>query len=762
MSLAKLHQTHLDTNLGGKRERKERSGLDHSYQIKLRQLQKERVEAARISGETKAKMLESRNNFLMENIINQRWPMSLQPVYKCMFLSKSFLNPRIRQRERQRNRYRPNMAQNSSYFDIVAPSDYNDDLKREDYVEQLVRLRREEGESDEGFFERCLDHGWSIVSGLKNPDLVDRINTEKTTSTQKVIKTLANLVEVFKLLFQRKTSSLDDAILIIALSLQLLNINYFWTDLRDFMRDPQNNGLKHLIKIAGLQSKSQLIQEALIELVYDLSFSDFEGQKVNKVLYEDCLEVVEGWLGTEKWNSQQTLGCFFELLEDLFSSQVVYRKPQEQTQFSLRQDKIDADEEEKEESDSEEEEKHADHGMEEIKRPAKPSSPPQGKPITFIHPHQFQDDQKIITAEIYHRKDEKFISFLCSIYYNVLNIDYQLFSSEEPTLQQVLEKSWEKKQEPEKEYAQQQVEQELSPEIQEQLRLEDDGIEIGSETTTECSEYSEDLIENEDIERMVINLLKSLSSAFKGISSGNITRHQTRIAKSYSVNPTDYTKNERIDVKEFAESLKNWIAKKNPSRGSRLSLLDTYLKAESSGTLSSSLTSIKLAQFSKMDGKRQIAILKEMGGATGILKARFKSEDFADDLFVEILSNTNSLRDAPRALQITNFNGSGYLGDFFFSRPYPKVGSTTQEQYEQPKWLDREKNYEKAIDLIHKMVTEDPLKTGLFAKYIGQHSLLFVKFMRTILKPEIGNFLKTIDLNELKRDNFLHFRQDLG
>ena len=81
MSLIRSIRTHLETNYGSAKERKERAGLDHSTQIRLRMNQKERIEEARASPAIIQKGHNSRKEFLLKNIINQRWVMSLQGLY---------------------------------------------------------------------------------------------------------------------------------------------------------------------------------------------------------------------------------------------------------------------------------------------------------------------------------------------------------------------------------------------------------------------------------------------------------------------------------------------------------------------------------------------------------------------------------------------------------------------------------------------------------------------------------------------------------
>ena len=143
-----------------------------------------------------------------------------------------------------------------------------------------LRLPRQDGQTEEEYFESCLNHAWSKINQLKTPDFLIDVNIKSQNNEEgKVLSNLNALVETFKAFYKDQIVSLEDSILALAFSLQILNLNYFWKDLRDYMREPENQGLRTIILTAGLQSKSQLIQEALIEVLYDLSFSDFEGRK---------------------------------------------------------------------------------------------------------------------------------------------------------------------------------------------------------------------------------------------------------------------------------------------------------------------------------------------------------------------------------------------------------------------------------------------------------------------------------------------------
>ena len=626
-----------------------------------------------------------------------------------------------------------------------------------------LQLIRKEGQSDEEYFDSCLNHAWSIISQLETPDLISFKQDEKNKSNGNEIKNLDNLVEVFKLFFKDKMTTLDDSIFTIAISLQLLNINYFWTDLRDFMRDPQDNGLKSVILIAGLQSKSQLIQEALIELVYDLSFSDFEGQKVNKVLYEDCLEVVEGWLGTEKWNCQQTLSCFMELFQDFFLSQVVYNNPKKQKiQFSLNLDDSDENEEEKEDlqSDSEEEEKQMEHGMEDISQPhnLKQSEPSQGKHQIHsnpVHYNHIEDKHEISKPQLYFRKDEKFISFFCSLFNELLNNDYQL-DIFKPTVQEALQKSWDSEieQKDQNQESEEFEKEDLNPEIQEQLQLEDDGIELGSETTTECSEYSEDLIEDIDTEVMVINVLNTICFFFKDFTD------QKRYSEKY-YSPKDYVKNSPISIVELIRRLEDFTPKNSKDAFKNI---DKYLNqnfVDMSTHTNVVLTKIKCRLFPKMNGKDQIEFLnKEQSNWT--MTNNLEINEFADDFVIQILRS--GVRNVPFIDIITSQGNKGLWGSFFYSRPPIQPGSCPDQEYREPKWVSQSKNYERVVDEIHRILTQDRECAQRLASYLARNNNAkkFSYFIRNILKPEIGSLLKTVKLTNLKREDFKPFKVDRG
>ena len=448
MNLAANHTSFLETYNGSKRERRDRAGIDYNYQIRLRRCQKDRMEDARVSTKQKKEREVARREFLLKNIVNQRWPVSLQWVYQQLNLNSSYYsnnsdrgfdisanqgyctnasrrcyvaelikmrrsraaknlesefrnplfvplrgldedeNDRDYMRGKEIRRELRNTADFEMMFDkyICEREEVADELGREmecmglggralsaeEVKEGLKELmiERKDDQSDEEFFIDCLEHSWAILSQLNTPDFSG--NLEEIQLSNKTIRNLAILIQIFKTVYNSKIVDLDSSIFTLALSHHLLNLNHFWGDLRELMRDKANSGLKSLVLTIGLQSQSQVIQEALIELVHDLSFSDFGGKKVNNILYEECLEVVEKWLKLEKWISQQTYGCLTELIEDLVLSQAVYLKSKEEkVQFSLGTENLeesDSGEEEKEEE-SEEEEKEMEHGMEDITEP---------------------------------------------------------------------------------------------------------------------------------------------------------------------------------------------------------------------------------------------------------------------------------------------------------------------------------------------------------------------------------------------------------
>ena len=647
-------------------------------------------------------------------------------------------------------------------------------------VEEL-RLARKDGEGDEEFFQRSLAHAWLLICGLRIPDLVadpDQLVVElEAEENQRKIETLKQVVELFKAYFSKKINTLDDAIIILAFGLQILNLNYFWKDIRRFMSDSKSDGLKTLVLVAGLQSESQLIQEALIEVLYDLSFSDFEGQEVNRVLYRDCQEVVNKWVGTERWNSQQTFGSFIELLDDLIWSQALYNQPKlvQSDKFTPKIDlKIDqgndeGEEEKRQEDQSEsEEEKEFEHGMEDISKPLKLKTP-KNENSTLESKTQSQVEH----SQIYHRKDEKFLSFISSVFYHFLNVKYRL-KIDQPTVFEMLEDSWadpksksieqlnegqEGRNEQEREIADQ--EEALDLEAMKQIQLEDDGISLGSDTTTECSEYSEELIDEEDIEKMIKTIIKTLCSLI-GSPNHSVSYYSTYTAFNLPINPLHYVKDKLMKLKDFSKFIENWISKNHPKNESRYSNIEEI--TAKCGTLrrcQSVLTHLRYTSFGKMTTKEQFEFLKKLT-QNEIIQAKFSREDYSDELILEILKQKD-IQNSPKASIINSLSSVALWGRLFYLRPYPRPGVTTSEQYQEEKWVRQEQIYEKAVDLIHGILVEGGERVQSLAKFLGKkESKFFAYFVRSILKPEIGHPLKTVELKELKRSDFQPFRIDNG
>ena len=629
-----------------------------------------------------------------------------------------------------------------------------------------MRLVREQGQSDEDYFEKCLAHSFAMFSTIGTPDLLNEKPSD--LKNHRVISSFRILVESFKLFYEELVETLDDSILILAFSLQLLNINYFWKDLRSFMRRDHNKGLKKIILIAGIQSQSQLIQEALIELLSDLSFSDFGGQQVNRILYFDCQEVVRRWLSTSRWNCQQTLGNFFELLEDLFWSQAVVNKPRilkevqgqglnndfEKKRIDLKTLKLSGEVE----SDSEEEEKQMEHGMEDITQ------------IINLKPQKEVKIADIEEPQIYHRKDDFFKAFVSSIFYNLLNIDYRL-NVEGLSVYDLLERSWQNSTEENEDQEmnnKQKEGEEMSAENEEkidldfmrQLQMENDGISLGSDTTTECSEYSEDLIDEEDIQEMTKNLMNSISFAFTISDSKRIT--PSAKSEDFVINHSDYIKDNRIYTKNFVSFFYEWIAANHPNHNKSFRQIDILMnKVNGYATSKSLLTQIKFCQFEKLDAKGQIEYLKELDYES-LAMSFFKPEDYADDIIIEILKGR--MRDAPPYnSRIVEQSCNGLWGRLFYRRPVLRSDMSTEEQYKQPKWVRRAELYEQAVDLIHKILIEGGENLQHLIKYLGvNQSITFSAFLRSILRREIGSPLKTVKLAELKRSDFLPFKIDNG
>ena len=119
-----------------------------------------------------------------------------------------------------------------------------------------MKVNRVGGEDDLQFFERCLVHAWSVICKLRTTDLTADPNKLlkkfEVEDKRKGILTIQEIIQVFKSYFKNKIETLDDAIIILAFSLQILDINCFWKDIRRFMRDSKSEGLKTLLMVAGL------------------------------------------------------------------------------------------------------------------------------------------------------------------------------------------------------------------------------------------------------------------------------------------------------------------------------------------------------------------------------------------------------------------------------------------------------------------------------------------------------------------------------
>ena len=498
---------------------------------------------------------------------------------------------------------------------------------------------------------------------------------------------------------------------------------------------------------------------------------------MNRLLYSEGREVLERWLKTEKWNSQQSLEFFLEILEDLHLSQMVYNKPKEEEyqekdpMISFRGEESNEEEEKVMEDSESEEEKEMNHGMEEISKPIKLTFNQKTKLSTS----EKEGVKKLPQPRIYHRKDDEFMSFVSLVLYHLLCIDYQLKINGKTgdTVTSLMTKSWQKEENQDPlnqnhikdtlEQEEESIEEATDQATLEQLQLEDDGIEIGSETTTECSEYSEDLYDDEDIDQIILKVITRISTTFCKLFEYEYRHSQSDGVNKVLVEPTSYLMNEKIDVKDFISYFNDWMERNHPNEDKSFPMTDKFLaKDQNSYSLISSafLIKIKFNQFKSLDAKAQIKFLKTLTRRTMKL-ANFQKSDFAEDIIIEILSN---IRDPPKVDKIVSQTHDGLWGSFFYPRPSPQPHISLEEQYNQPEWLEKAKNYERAIDAIHRILTQSKMDTLALSCYKDRRrsNNSFSVFIRSILKPEIGNPLKTVKLGELKREDFLPFKIDRG
>ena len=499
---------------------------------------------------------------------------------------------------------------------------------------------------------------------------------------------------------------------------------------------------------------------------------------MNRILYSECRELLDKWLGTLKWNSEQTLSCFLELVEDLFLSQAVFNKPKEEKEMKnlkFKIDKVEVGSENEEEKEAEgsdsEEEKQIEHEMEDVlSKPLTNKLTPQSEKKKKKSTQQQNDT--VSQPRIYYRKDDQFLSFLSSIFYHLLNISYQI-KSEAKTVDGLLDSCWTDKgpktdsaegQESERQPKKEELDQEeetLDEETLKQLQLEDDGIEMTSETTTECSEYSDDIFDEGDIDTLILKPLRSITYMLGGQNRDN-KFYKQKMSEKYMIYAPNYEKNEKISDREFATYLDNWVNLNKPKTEERFPLIDRLSSKfyNSQMVTIRFLTFIKFNQFRHLDGKGQVAFLNKMDRLT-IGKANFLATDFAKDIILEILAG--DIRNAPQTFQITDQRPGKPWNNFFYKRPYPLPGITTEEQYKTENWVEAGQNYEKAIGHLHRLLTTRKGDIGPLAKFLNSEtSMNFSFFIRSMLKTAIGHPLKTIRLGELKREDFTPYKIDRG
>ena len=255
---------------------------------------------------------------------------------------------------------------------------------------------------------------------------------------------------------------------------------------------------------------------------------------------------------------------------------------------------------------------------------------------------------------------------------------------------------------------------------------------------------------------MVANTLNTISYFFKDFTEKNEYSDK-------SFDPRKYVKNHPMTISDLVTHLEAFNSKKPENSNIGFKNVDKYLDhnfAEVSNHTCVVLTKIKFRQFPKMNGRAQIEFLnKEHSNWT--MKENLKMSEFAEDIIPEILKS--GVRNVPHLGLITSQHKTGLWGNLFYLRPTMKPGITLDEQYEEAEWLTKPKNYENAIDQIHKILTQDREGVKRLASYLaGESAKNFSNFIRNILKPEIGSLLKTVKLSNLKRDDFKPFKVDRG
>ena len=109
---------------GTSKERKERIGLSYDYLIKLRESQKERMEHEYIGQKQKEQRARLRKEFLLENMINQRWLMSLQATYLGITVPSNYPVYRGKQ---------------NNFLDISTPANYSTKETKAYYLKRLIK-----------------------------------------------------------------------------------------------------------------------------------------------------------------------------------------------------------------------------------------------------------------------------------------------------------------------------------------------------------------------------------------------------------------------------------------------------------------------------------------------------------------------------------------------------------------------------------------------------------------------------------------------
>ena len=233
-------------------------------------------------------------------------------------------------------------------------------LKFEKSSNQTIEILKKKGEYNTNrVFESMLEFCWLNISkskaetwrqfnvGLDSYEQTQEAQEEGTFGDNHLKKlpkpsesasmSLDQLIEGFKAYWMQDNLSFLDCLNLLSYALLMLKMSRFWSEIRDFMRsESSQNGLKTILntlsktpsdnkteEISPLKP-TQLVLEALIELVHDLLSTVYNPNNLSRFIFSTFKEPILHLSGTHSWHSLSKFTQFIQVITILQMSLIFF------------------------------------------------------------------------------------------------------------------------------------------------------------------------------------------------------------------------------------------------------------------------------------------------------------------------------------------------------------------------------------------------------------------------------------------------------